>query len=97
MELSGNLIKESIKEMSSLDALIFPEITIGNSIVAKGRRFERLGLYRSLYFEAPRMIRKDVFFEVGGYNPRLNAFEYSLSKFVKIVLFSVEYVILFLI
>jgi hypothetical protein len=75
MELTGNLIKESIKEMSSLDALIFPEITLGNTLVAKGRRFERLGLYRSLYFEAPRMIRKDVFFEVGGYNPRLNAFE----------------------
>lgn len=75
MELSGNLINESLKEMGFLDALIFPEISLGNTIVAKGRRFERLGLYRSLYFEAPRMIRKNIFFRVGGYDPNLNAFE----------------------
>ncbi len=75
MELTNNFIESAINNIKNFDALIFPEITVGNSIIAKGRRFERAGLYKTLYYEAPRMIKKDVFINLGGYNEELNAFE----------------------
>jgi hypothetical protein len=75
MDLSDHFLVNAIIDAGKFDALIFPEITLGSGIIARGRRFERSGLYRSLYFEAPRMIRKDVFNLIGGYNKDMNAFE----------------------
>ncbi len=75
MELTSNFIESALNKIKNFDALIFPEITVGKSIIAKGRRFERAGLYKTLYYEAPRMIKKDVFVDLGGYSQELNAFE----------------------
>lgn len=75
MELSDRFIDGAFNYISEFDALIFPEITLGNTIISIGRRFERIGLYKSLCFEAPRMIRKSVFSNINGYNKDLNAFE----------------------
>ena len=61
MELSNDFLDGDLNQILDFDALIFPEITLGNTIIAVGRRFERIGLYKSLYFEAPRMIKKSVF------------------------------------
>ncbi|MGP6208043.1 glycosyltransferase family 2 protein [Cuniculiplasma sp. SKW3] len=75
MELSDNFMDAALIKISEYDALIFPEISLGKTIIAMGRRFERIGLYKSLYFEAPRMIKKSVFNNINGYNKHLNAFE----------------------
>lgn len=75
MELSDNFFDKSLNDISEHDALNFPELTLGNNIIAMGRRYERVGLYRSIYFEAPRMIKKPAFNKINGYNKRLNAFE----------------------
>ncbi len=75
MELSTNFIKNILLDINGYDALIFPEITTGKSIIAKGRRFERSGLYKSLYYEAPRMVKKNIFLALKGYDKNLNAFE----------------------
>lgn len=75
MDLSDNFLANAIIDAGKFDALIFPEVTLGSGIIARGRRFERTGLYRSLYFEAPRMIRKDIFNLIGGYDKDMNAFE----------------------
>jgi len=75
MELTKNFIKNALFDINGYDALIFPEMTTGKSIIAKGRKFERSGLYKSLYYEAPRMVKKNVFLYNKGYDVKLDAFE----------------------
>ena len=74
MEVSAKVLSASIN-CQEYDALIFKEITTGNNVVAKIRRFERIGIFGTLYPEAPRCIRKNIFNNLGGYNETMEGFE----------------------
>lgn len=74
MEVTIDVLKSSINCYNS-DALVFMEITIGNNFVAKIRRYERIGLFGTVYPEAPRCIKKNIFLELGGYNESMEGFE----------------------
>ena len=65
----------SISNSNICDALIFKEETIGNSFMSKIRKFERDGIFGTIYPEAPRFIKKEIFFKIGGYNEEMEGFE----------------------
>ncbi|MGC8621632.1 MAG: glycosyltransferase [Caldisphaera sp.] len=75
MEVDNDFIKKGLNDLNGNDALIFPEITLGKGLISSGRRFERIGLYKSIYYEAPRMIKKEIFINIGGYPVENEAFE----------------------
>lgn len=74
MEVTNGVIKECINELS-YDAIIFREITLGTNLVARLRRFERIGFFKTLYSEAPRCFKKEIFFRIGGFRDDLEGFE----------------------
>jgi len=74
MEVTIDVLKSSIN-CYKCDALIFKEITIGNNFIAKIRKYERTGLFGTVYPEAPRCIKKNIFTNLGGYNESMEGFE----------------------
>jgi len=75
MELSERVVEDCVLRMAGCDALIIPEVTLGESWVAKVRRIERESYRNSYLFEAARLVRKDVFETLGGYETRLTGLE----------------------
>lgn len=75
MIIEKETITECIDKIEFCDAIIFRELTIGSSILAKERRFQRIGYFHSLYLESPRCFRKDVFIALGGYDENMEGFE----------------------
>ena len=70
MELTHNVVNECVKLMENdkqIGGIIIPEITIGDNILAKIRRFER-SFYYNTEIQAARFFRKDLVREVGGYD-----------------------------
>ena len=53
MEVSVEVL-QSCSNFHEYDAMIFKEITIGNNIIAKIRKYERIGFFGTIYPEAPR-------------------------------------------
>ena len=86
MVLSENVVKECVEKVSSdenIIALFIPEIVMGKDFFSKVRRFER-SFYDGTVIDAVRFIRKDKFFEVGGFDEKLYACEdWDLEKRLK--------------
>jgi glycosyltransferase involved in cell wall biosynthesis len=77
MELTPTVIQECVELVernSAIGAVIIPEITVGNSLVAKIRRYERLH-YENTYIESPRFYRKDLAIQAGGFDPEVVFYE----------------------
>ncbi len=75
MELTPRVITNCVELISSHDALIVPETSIGASWVARTRAEERETYAHSRIYEAARFVRRDVFFAVGQYNTTLTGLE----------------------
>lgn len=74
MEVTTAVLSASIN-CYEYDALIFKEITIGKNLIAKIRQYERIGLFGTVYPEAPRCIKKNIFTNLSGYNESMEGFE----------------------
>ena len=76
MELTERVLEKCILRMDASDALCLREsIVTGNNYWAKARAFERDSYFRSLYYEAARCLRKDVFNDIGGYDTTMTGLE----------------------
>lgn len=85
MELSPDVIKSCIDNLNGHKALIVPEQTVGDSFMAKIRRFEREMYMGDLGVEVARFFDREVFLEFDGYDPDLTGPEdydlpYRISK-----------------
>jgi glycosyltransferase involved in cell wall biosynthesis len=77
MELDSQVIEECVKVAESnprIGGVVIPEISIGNSLVAKIRRYER-SFYAGTEIEAARFFRKDLVEKVGGYDGSIIFYE----------------------
>jgi glycosyltransferase involved in cell wall biosynthesis len=77
MELTPTVIQECVELMegdSAIGAVVISEITLGNSLVAKIRRYERLN-YENTYIELQRFYRKDLAIQAGGFDPEVVFYE----------------------
>lgn len=72
MILSPTVIAKSIDKLeeSDLIALYIPEIVLGNTFWSHVRRFER-SFYDGTAIDCVRIIKRDIFEEVGGFDPSL--------------------------
>ena len=76
MELTERVLEKCILRMDDSDALCLREsIVTGNNYWAKARAFERDSYFGSLYYEAARCLRKDVFNDIGGYDTTMTGIE----------------------
>jgi len=86
MLLGRNVISECARKIENnkdIIALYIPEIVLGEKYFSKVRRFER-SFYDGTAIDAVRFIRKDKFFEVGGFDETLYAAEdWDLDKRLK--------------
>ena len=85
MILSPTAIERSVAKLENNDllALYIPEIVLGNSFWSKVRRFER-SFYDGTIVDCVRIIRKDVFEKVGGFDLRMTGQEdWDLDKKIR--------------
>jgi glycosyltransferase involved in cell wall biosynthesis len=77
MELTPKVIEESIRKAlnDNADAIMIPEIRVGESFWAKCRAVERLTYVGDPLIESARFFRKEVFEKVDEYDERLEAGE----------------------
>jgi glycosyltransferase involved in cell wall biosynthesis len=75
MELTAKVTEDCMSRAGDCDAIIVPEITIGEGLVAEIRALERACYLGSYLFEAARFVRKSVFKSVGGFDVRLTGLE----------------------
>ena len=82
MTLDPGVIEECVKKISGdgIVALYIPEIITGGSFFSKVRRFERK-FYDGTAIDGVRFMRKDKFWEAGGFDERMYACEdWDLTK-----------------
>ncbi len=85
MILSSTVIERSVKRLEKGDilALYIPEIVLGNAYWSKVRRFER-SFYDGTAIDCVRIIKKDVFEEVGGFDLKMTGPEdWDLDKKIR--------------
>ena len=85
MVLSPTVIERSVAklESSNLLALYIPEIVLGNSFWSRVRRFER-SFYDGTIVDCVRIIRKDIFEKVGGFDLQMTGQEdWDLDKKIR--------------
>ena len=85
MILSSTVIERSVKRFEKADvlALYIPEIVLGNSYWSKARRFER-SFYDGTVVDCVRIIKRDVFEKVGGFDLKMTGPEdWDLDKKVR--------------
>jgi glycosyltransferase involved in cell wall biosynthesis len=75
MILSPIVVEECVHSLDEHDALVIPEVSIGNSFWAKCRALERAANIENPQFEAARCFHKTAFASVGEYNPDLESWE----------------------
>ena len=77
MELTPYVVEQCIKKAltKNIDAIMIPEIRVGEGYWAKCRALERILYIGNPLIEAVRFIRKEIFQKVGGYDPELEAGE----------------------
>lgn len=69
MVLATKVVEDCVKYVSKGDdAVIIPEITVGEGFWAKVRALERATYVRDTLFEAARFFKRRVFEELGGYD-----------------------------
>jgi len=67
MTFSENLIMEAVEKLKQFDALYVPETICGRGFFGKIRNFER-GFYNGTCIDGARIIKKDLFLKVGGFD-----------------------------
>ncbi|MCX6794943.1 MAG: glycosyltransferase family A protein [Candidatus Falkowbacteria bacterium] len=67
MTFSKDLIMEATKKLKEFDALYVPEIICGKRLFGKIRNFER-SFYNKTCIDGIRIIKKDLFLKVGGFD-----------------------------
>lgn len=76
MELTPNVVGECVAKVESgFDAVIIPEVSVGEGFWAKCRALEKLCYIGDDLIEAARFFRKEVFKAVRGYDAALEAGE----------------------
>jgi arabinofuranan 3-O-arabinosyltransferase len=76
MELSSpNLLSTCVSVCKLADAVIIPEIDVGNGFWAKCKRMERQCHFGRTMLESPRFFRRDIFQAVSGYNTDITSGE----------------------
>lgn len=76
MELDSGVVTECIRSGGAYDAMILHEVVRpGNNYWAKSRAFERDAYFKTGIFEAARLIKKDIFEKLGGYDERFVGLE----------------------
>lgn len=67
MTFDKNLLSEAVEKLEKNDALYVPEIIYGNGLFGKIRNFER-SFYNETCIDGVRIVKKNVFLEVGGFD-----------------------------
>ncbi|MDH5770151.1 MAG: glycosyltransferase [Candidatus Bathyarchaeota archaeon] len=82
MELTPNVVRQCIAKVESgFDAIIIPELSVGEGFWAKCRALEKLCYIGDDLIEAARFFQREVFEVVGGYDPQLESGEdWDLSQ-----------------
>lgn len=76
MELGENVIMECLLKIEDgSDAVIIPEINVGDGFWTKCKQFEKLICMGEYGYEGARFTKKELFLEVGGYDESLEAGE----------------------
>lgn len=75
MVVSRQALKAAIERSRISDAVIIPEVGIGASAISLARELERRAYSGNSLYEVARLIRKEVFDEIGGYDPSLTGTE----------------------
>lgn len=77
MELTPYVMKECVGkcENENVDALVVPEISVGEGYLTKCRALEKRILIGETNYEAARFLRKNVFEDIKGYDESLEAGE----------------------
>jgi len=72
MELTEKVVEEAVKLcQSSCDAVIIPEDSFGKGIWAKAKNLERRCYWGDDTVEAPRFVKKNVWYKLGGLDENL--------------------------
>ena len=76
-ELEPNVIEKAVGEVvvSSADAVIIEQDSVGNSFWAKVRRLERSTYVGDDFIEASRFFTRKIYDKIGGYDSNLVAYE----------------------
>lgn len=85
MILSPTVIERAVEKLEKSDnvALYIPEIVLGSSFWSRVRRFER-SFYDGTVIDCVRIIEKEVFKKVGGFDPNLTGPEdWDLDKKIR--------------
>lgn len=75
MEVGPGSIDAALSTLTGCDAVILPELVTGHSLVAHLERFAARASTQIPGLEAPRLFKRNVFFEIGGYDPHLIGLE----------------------
>jgi arabinofuranan 3-O-arabinosyltransferase len=75
MIATPHLLEECEAELEDYEALIIPEVSVGEGFWARCKSMERQSNLGNTFLEAPRCFNRDAFFLLGGYNPRIEAGE----------------------
>jgi glycosyltransferase involved in cell wall biosynthesis len=91
MELNSNVIAECVQKMRvGYDALIIPEISVGQGFWVKCRALEKMCYVGDDLVEAARFFKKSVFVSIGGYDVSLEAGEdWDINERVRLKHFNV--------
>ena len=72
MELTSDVVNECIAKVAEgFDAVIIPEVSVGEGFWAKCKALEKRCYIGDDTIEAARFFKKKVFDKIGGYDPRL--------------------------
>jgi glycosyltransferase involved in cell wall biosynthesis len=86
MTFEGNLLSEGAKLLSNkIEALYIPEIIMGKGLFGKIRNFER-SFYNSTCVDGLRMLRRELFLEIKGFDEHNIAFgpdDWDITKTIK--------------
>ena len=85
MTFEEGLLTEAVEKMAEYDALYIPEIVMGKGLMGRIRKFER-SFYNETPIDAVRIVRKDIFKKVGGFDEKNIAFstdDWDLTKMIK--------------
>ncbi|MGQ9721288.1 MAG: glycosyltransferase [Candidatus Jordarchaeum sp.] len=82
MELEPDVVEKCVREaLNGAEAVIIPEVSVGESFWARCKCFERKLFLGEKLFEGPRFFKRSVFWNLGGYDPNLEAGEdFDLSQ-----------------
>lgn len=75
MLLSPLLLPYCFAGLTEFDALCIREVTLGGNYWSRARSLERDACFGTTIFESARCFRRDVFHQLGGYDPDIDGLE----------------------